>query len=648
MILYSGGEWALSFIFQRHGSVFHKGFAWAIPTGIAAAGLQLYFQYTESGPYQPDAEIDSDHKDWREVLSCYSSALSFLLVFRTQIAYTRLWEGVSYLQLIQGSWLNVVSSCVAFCSPDVHLRKDVEQFKHHLVRLVSLMYCSALTSVCDIEEVYEVMDFDGIDRNSLIWLGSQMDQPEIILQWIQRLIVDNHETGVIRVAPPILARAFQELGTGIINLNNARRIKLVPFPFPYAQMMSVLLVLHMVATVVVAGSTMRSPPAAFCQSFMTALVFWSINYVAMEIEMPYGEDANDLPLNELAHGMNSALASLLQPQAQIPPVFQFDPDQHRVCKSRMWKASTFQGHETDVLKPCIAHLPSSYTSIVYGGSGRSVTRGTLCRSPTPVTGGSSASCGRRRATTRSTHASWPLQQAAAGPMIRVAVGRPDEGKFSESDAASAGLRSERPESLRLDAVESQGLGGASSRIETSTRGTDGFSLAPVSSLPLRASAGHQAESTSRETSLRHALQDMQTFGQDDAPRNVSKEALGHSEESDAASSTEGTRFPRRPPSGSSSWLCHQCGGMRHGSSHWHSCSDCGTVASEGPRKLGVCRPGERDVAHFIKAEDERAQRSARGGISDPMHAAAQSTESEEPRSPSSPSPGFQDGMRLLL
>eukprot|EP00929_Paragymnodinium_shiwhaense_P041291 TRINITY_DN21467_c0_g1_i4.p1 TRINITY_DN21467_c0_g1~~TRINITY_DN21467_c0_g1_i4.p1 ORF type:complete len:327 (+),score=31.88 TRINITY_DN21467_c0_g1_i4:682-1662(+) len=57
---------------------------------------------------------------------------------------------------------------------------------------------------------------------------------------------------------------------------------------------------------------------------MSSFVFWSVNYIAVEIERPYGQDANDLPLTELASAMNSALCNLLQPGAQKPPRYYLD------------------------------------------------------------------------------------------------------------------------------------------------------------------------------------------------------------------------------------------------------------------------------------------------------------------------------------
>merc|ERR1719420_2244236 len=76
------------------------------------------------------------------------------------------------------------------------------------------------------------------------FLNLAPDKVEIILQWIQRSMVLHHQTGVLPVAPPILSRAFQEVSRGIVNLQNARKIADFPYPFPLAQISTILLLVH--------------------------------------------------------------------------------------------------------------------------------------------------------------------------------------------------------------------------------------------------------------------------------------------------------------------------------------------------------------------------------------------------------------------
>merc|ERR1712194_760397 len=79
--------------------------------------------------------------------------------------------------------------------------------------------------------------------------------------------------------------------------------------------------------------------AAGCQSFTVSLAFWCINYVAMEIEMPYGDDSNDLPLILIQEDTNSKLTILLDGKAQKPPPFRYDPVEHCKFRRRGWRST---------------------------------------------------------------------------------------------------------------------------------------------------------------------------------------------------------------------------------------------------------------------------------------------------------------------
>merc|ERR1719487_863410 len=79
-----------------------------------------------------------------QIWTGYNSALAFLIIFRTQKAYARWWEGGTLLQQVRGEWYNAASSLIAFSSSDEEKSDQVRDFQHLMVRLMSLLYCSAL------------------------------------------------------------------------------------------------------------------------------------------------------------------------------------------------------------------------------------------------------------------------------------------------------------------------------------------------------------------------------------------------------------------------------------------------------------------------------------------------------------------------
>merc|ERR1719235_322174 len=263
------------------------------------------------------------------VLSGFTFILGFLLVFRSQQAYSRWWEGGTLLQQIRGEWFNGYSCLLAFCNPDPAKAEEVEKFQHQLVRMISLLYSSGLAQVATLDtKDFEVIDIDSFDPDSMKYLQECHDRCEVMLQWLQQLIMKAEKDGIIKVAPPILSRVYQQLGNGIVGLNNARKITDFPIPFPLAQMITFMLFFHLVVTPVVCATSIETPQWATIISFVVAISFWSINYIAVELEQPFGDDPNDLPLHEMQRDFNISLKQLLHPKCNATPVFNFNREKH--------------------------------------------------------------------------------------------------------------------------------------------------------------------------------------------------------------------------------------------------------------------------------------------------------------------------------
>merc|ERR1712113_721717 len=142
---------------------------------------------------------------------------------------------------------------------------------------------------------------------------------ELVFAWIQLLIVENISNGVLAIPAPILSRAFQEIASGMVAFHDAIKISYVPFPFPYAQSCDCLLILHLLAAPFVISQWVTSPVWAFIFVFIQVFILWSLNFIAVEIENPYGTDANDLDGCRMQQEMNHQLLILLDPSTVRTP-----------------------------------------------------------------------------------------------------------------------------------------------------------------------------------------------------------------------------------------------------------------------------------------------------------------------------------------
>eukprot|EP00927_Polykrikos_kofoidii_P020980 TRINITY_DN20012_c0_g1_i1.p1 TRINITY_DN20012_c0_g1~~TRINITY_DN20012_c0_g1_i1.p1 ORF type:complete len:641 (-),score=80.26 TRINITY_DN20012_c0_g1_i1:68-1990(-) len=316
---------SFSAIWRLRGSVFPKALMWALPSAMASAALRIASDY-DSAPRILE-KTDAAGTIW----SGYTFVLGVLVVFRTNQAYARYWEGASLLQQMRGEWFNAVSSLVAFCTSAEERQDEVENFQHLVVRLMSMLFCAALQHVSNIPpEKFEIIDNEGMDEEKLEFLCECENRCAVLLQWTQRLIVEKNHSGLLNIAPPILSRVFQELSRGVVNLNNVRKISEIPWPFPYTQMILAMLILYSLCAPFVASATLSGPIHCAVGTFMVVLVFWAINYVAEEIEQPFGDDDNDLPIPEMLKELNLSLTLLLEPHAQRPPSFKLNEEHFKV------------------------------------------------------------------------------------------------------------------------------------------------------------------------------------------------------------------------------------------------------------------------------------------------------------------------------
>jgi hypothetical protein len=131
---------------------------------------------------------------------------------------------------------------------------------------------------------------------------------------IQTLVVDGQDSGILKIPPPILSRVFQTISRGQVNLANCKKMTSTLFPFPYAQLIAVLCAAFSMITPFVMCAVCSDAHWAFIFTLVPVFGIFAMNQVAKELEMPFGEDPNDLPLIEFQEHMNKSLLMLIRPE----------------------------------------------------------------------------------------------------------------------------------------------------------------------------------------------------------------------------------------------------------------------------------------------------------------------------------------------
>jgi len=160
--------------------------------------------------------------------------------------------------------------------------------------------------------------------------AAQGRKVEIVMQWIKHCIMRGIDDKTLTVPPPILSRVFQEMGAGLVNFHEAQQVVIWPFPFPYAQMNVVLIIFYMLLTPVVVSFQTTRPWISGVYTLISVTCMVGIDVIATELENPFGDDPNDLPMRNMQLAMNRNLIFLVHPaSAQVPtltdqPVLNFD------------------------------------------------------------------------------------------------------------------------------------------------------------------------------------------------------------------------------------------------------------------------------------------------------------------------------------
>ncbi|CAL1163269.1 unnamed protein product, partial [Cladocopium goreaui] len=315
MIDYKHGVWGMGVLLKRRGSVIPKALVWSLPCAIITV---LLHQSVESEKGNDSLEMEGIMTIW----SSFTFVLGFLIVFRSNQAYSRFWESVTLFQQTSGEWTSALSNLLSFCRLDEEVNFEVLKFQQYLIKLLSLLHCSALQTMCELDDdSLEILSLTGIEEKSLRHLKNSPDRAETVLLWIEKLIIDANNRNLFEVPAPILSRAFQELSQGMVGVNDVRKIRMVPFPFPYSQYLSLMLVCHWMLTPVMASQLVVKPYWAGVIVFVVSTSFWTLFYIAQEIDQPFGEDANDLPVREMQKDFNEKLEYFTDPLSYTLPAF---------------------------------------------------------------------------------------------------------------------------------------------------------------------------------------------------------------------------------------------------------------------------------------------------------------------------------------
>eukprot|EP00736_Rhodelphis_marinus_P008319 Rmarinus@m.20997 len=336
MIFYDSNEWyGLRVLLRVTGSVLPR----VLPKAALAAFLVILIHLSDRRQYLHDS---FGHPYSHQV---FSVVVGFIMVFRSNMSYHRFWEGRGHLQTMSSKWADAALQIATFDRCTNSTRNAVRSgipFRKRILHLMSLLHAVSMQFLQgDVSELVEDDSelpavIDSVDtahakeRAPLMWerkkatimqsatpnkrlgvvggiseferdaLCAVEDRQYLVMMWVNEELCARYKQGGLGLPAPLLTRIFQELSNGTLGYNQAVKIVETPFPFPYTQLISVLLLIMMLTTPVIVASYVEDVTIACFFTFFAVMGYYALNEVAMELEDPFGEDPNDLPM-ELSH-----------------------------------------------------------------------------------------------------------------------------------------------------------------------------------------------------------------------------------------------------------------------------------------------------------------------------------------------------------
>lgn len=254
-------------------------------------------------------------------LSILGIILGLLLVFRTNTAYDRWWEG----RKLWGQLVNVSRGLAH--ALDAQLPEADGARRTQYVTLLSTFPTALAVHL----RLPRDVPADGTVRAPKSRKGAPVavvalldptgtSEPNRIVQSMHRAVMTDINAGVLptdaRIALQPLLSAFDDI-TGA-----CERIRNTPIPFSYSSYIKQFVLLY--ALVLPFGLVQEFGYGTVIASMFTFFATMGLELLAGEIEEPFGTDRNDLPLDQIAGRIRADVSTLLldpvppTPQGQTP------------------------------------------------------------------------------------------------------------------------------------------------------------------------------------------------------------------------------------------------------------------------------------------------------------------------------------------
>ena len=256
----------------------------AIFTGFVAA-IEIHYlrelRMSESGE-----SVEKALKNTTIMHSILGFVLSLLVVFRTNTAYDRWWEGRKLWGAMVNNTRNLAVKLNCFLPASC---KSEREFFNVMIGEFPTALKEHLRDGIKLDEIKDIEQFK--ER-----FGNCEHVPNMMIQEMYRKTKKIHDAG--HLSGDELIVVDKELKSFLDIMGACERIKNTPIPFSYSIFLKKFIFFYIVTLPI--GFVAYFEYWAIPISVFVFYVLVSMEIIAEEIEMPFGTDPNDLPTQKLA------------------------------------------------------------------------------------------------------------------------------------------------------------------------------------------------------------------------------------------------------------------------------------------------------------------------------------------------------------
>ena len=287
MIKYNPNHW-YTLIFHRYS---RKTFRKTLPNMLSIALYSSIFSYLSEKYLTHIFAIGP------EVHSLLGIVLGLFLVFRTNTAYDKWWEGRKIWGALVNDSRNLALKLNAF------LKKEDESSRNDFATLIA----SYVTAMKDHLRDDVQLDSTALNEDDKTAADKWKHKPNYIASRIYKLINELYTRK--EITGDQLFILDKEVKGFTDHIGACERIKNTPIPYSYSMYIKKFIFIYAVTLPLGLVSTFHYWTVA-----VTVFVFYflvTIELIAEEIEEPFGHDENDLPTDDLSEKIGENVREIL-------------------------------------------------------------------------------------------------------------------------------------------------------------------------------------------------------------------------------------------------------------------------------------------------------------------------------------------------